>query len=73
MFSVICWSAPPLLESQLAGISISHAYCNPLERHTFVCHTVKDVDVITANRCPVREILKANNGSLSADLKDELP
>lgn len=36
--------------------------------NTFVCHIVNDVDVITANKCPVREILKARRGCRLADL-----
>jgi hypothetical protein len=41
--------------------SRSHSDC-----HTFVCHIVKVVEVITAKRCPVREILRPRRGSLSA-------
>lgn len=33
---------------------------------TFVCQIVSDVDVITAKRCPVRDILSAKRGSFSA-------
>jgi hypothetical protein len=39
---------------------------------TFVCQIVKDVEVITAKRCPVREILNASKGSLSAGTKPSL-
>jgi hypothetical protein len=35
--------------------------------HTFVCQIVSEVDVITAKRCPVRDILSDRRGSFSAD------
>lgn len=43
---------------------------NP-RRRTFVCHMVIEVEVMTAKRCPVREILRASSGSVSADLENE--
>jgi hypothetical protein len=38
---------------------------------TFVCHIVNEVEVMTAKRCEVRDILRASSGSVSADLEKE--
>jgi len=66
------WIAQLQLRWQLAMDKNQFKFVPTPRRRTFVCHIVNEVEVITAKRCPVRDILRASSGSVSADLENEV-
>jgi hypothetical protein len=63
--------------SFMINVSIGTPYESSLCECTFVCQRVMDVDVMTANRCPARDMRMARIGSLagtcSVDLDSSSP